>query len=544
MPTPYTILPDTERLHLLHLATTDDRITAVVETIAAGAPCPQCGQLSRHVHSRYTRSVADLPWNGVPFRLRLHARRFFCDQPTCPRHIFTERLPGLVASYGRRTQRLETWLCAVGFALGGEAGARLLRTLGLASSAATLLRQVRSTPDPEHAVPHTIGVDDWCFLRGRRYGAIVVDLERRCALDLLPDREAQTFASWLSAHPGIAVISRDRGSNFADGATRGAPNAIQVADRFHILKNVVEAFQQALAREHTVLRAAAEAVLGAPPLPSRRLLTAPERSARASAQARRQERYQTVHHLRALGKTIREIAGELRMGQNTVQRLLRAESCPLPARHRTRTTLLSAFESYLRERWNRGEQNGQQLLREIRAQGYCGGQSTLYGLLGRWRRGPRHSGPYARQTVPASPVLPALRTSPRAVSWQLLRPPRERTPLEHAYVETVLRQSATIATMTAAVTSFFDLLHERRSAELDDWVTGARASRIPELAGFAEGIRRDYSAIRAAFDLPWSQGQVEGQVNRLKLLKRQMYGRANLDLLRRRVLGQPATWSA
>jgi transposase len=228
------------------------------------------------------------------------------------------------------------------------------------------------------------------------------------------------------------------------------------------------------------------------------------------------------------------------MGQNPVQRLLRAESCPLPARHRTRTTLLSTFEPYLRERWNRGEQNGQELLREIRTQGYRGGQSTLYGLLGRWRRGPRHSGPYARQTELASPVLPTLHTSPRAVSWQLLRPARERTPLQQAYVETVVQHSATIATMTHAVTTFFDLVHERRSAELDDWVTGARASGIPELAGFAEGIRRDYSAIRAAFDLPWSQGQVDGRVNRLKLLKRQMYGRANLDLLRRRVLGQAA----
>jgi transposase len=373
---------------------------------------------------------------------------------------------------------------------------------------------------------------------------MVVDLERHCPLDLLPDREAETFADWLTAHPGIAVISRDRGGSFADGATRGAPHATQVADRFHILKNLVEAFQQTLAREHTVLRAAAEAVLGAPLLSSRRPLTAPERAARSAAQGRRQERYQTVHRLRAMGKTIHEIAGELRMGQNTVQRLLRAESCPLPAPHRTRTTLLSVFEPYLRTRWNRGEQNGQQLLREIRAQGYRGGQSTLYGLLGRWRSEPRHSGPYARQTEPASPVLPALPTSPRAVSWQLLRSPLERTPLEHAYVEAVLQQSEAIATMTRAVTSFFDLLHERRGEGLDGWVAEAKASGIPELASFAEGVRRDYSAIRAAFDLPWSQGQVEGQVNRLKLLKRQMYGRAKLDLLRRRVLGQPDMRSA
>jgi transposase len=479
-----------------------------------------------------------MPWHDVPFRLRLYVRRFFCDAPSCTCCIFTERLPGLVAPYARRTQRLDQWLCAVGFALGGEAGARLLRTLGLASSADTLLRRVRSTPDPERALPRIVGVDDWCFLRGRRYGAILVDLERHCALDLLPDREADTLANWLKAHPGIDVISRDRGGSFAEGATRGAPHATQVADRFHLLKNLVEAFQQTLSREHKALRVAAETALGAPLLSSTRPLTAPERHARATAQARRQERYKTVRRLRAAGKTIREMAVELRMGQNTIQRLLRAKSCPLPAQRRTRTTLLSPFEPYLRARWNSGEQNGQQLLREIQAQGYRGGQSTLYGLLGRWRTGPRHSGPYARQTELASPVQPALRTSPRAVSWRLLRPASERTTMEQAYVSALLQQSAPIATMTAAVATFFDLLRQRRSDGLDAWVAGAKASGIPELRAFAEGIRRDYAAIRAAFDLPWSQGQVEGQVNRLKLLKRQMYGRAKLDLLRRRVLGQ------
>jgi transposase len=188
-------------------------------------------------------------------------------------------------------------------------------------------------------------------------------------LDLLPDREADTFAAWLQRYPGIAVVSRDRGGSFAEGAPRGAPQATQVADRFHVLKNLVEAFQQVLGREHAALRTAAETVTSAPLLPTTRPLTTPQRHARQTAQARRQARYETVQRLRAEGKTIREIATELRMGQNTIQRLIRAETCPLPAQRRNRTTLLSAFAPYLRERWNAGEQNGQQLLREIRAQG-------------------------------------------------------------------------------------------------------------------------------------------------------------------------------
>lgn len=540
MAAPRTILPDPEQLHLIHLAATATEITAVVSTTAASAPCPLCGHSSRRVHSRYVRSVADVPWHGVPFRLRLHVRRFFCEEPTCARAIFAERLPSLIAPHARRTERLDTWMRAVGFAVGGAAGTRLLQALGLVASPDTLRRQVRRTPVPAVPAPRVVGVDDWCFRRGRRYGAILVDLERRRVLDLLPDREADTLATWLQAHPSVEVVSRDRGASFAEGATRGAPQAIQVADRFHVLKNLVEAFQQVLGHEHAALRAAAEAVTGAPLAPTTRPLTAPEQQARKTAQARRQARYETVRRLRAEGKTIREMATELRMGQNTIQRLLRADTCPSPAQRRARSTQLTAFEPYLRERWNAGEQNGQQLLREIRERGYRGSQATLYGLLGRWRTGPRHSGPYAPQQTPAPSLPPPLRISPREVSWLLLHPTEELNPLETAYVSDLLRRDAVVATTQDAVLTFFALLHDRRGDHLDAWLEQADASGVRELATFAEGIRRDERAIRAAFDLPWSQGQTEGQVNRLKLLKRQMYGRAKLDLLRRRVLGPPA----
>ena len=541
MPIPATILPDPERLQLRHLAATATAITAVVATTGGSAQCPLCGQPSSRRHSRYVRSVADVPWHGVPFRLRLHVRRFFCDEPTCPRVVFAERLPGLVAPHARHTDRLDAWLRAVGFALGGEAGTRLLRTLGLApASPDTLLRQVRRAPLPAMPVPRVVGVDDWCFLRGRRYGAILVDLERHRVLDLLPDREAETFAAWLRAYPRIEVVSRDRSGSFAEGATRGAPQAIQVADRFHVLKNLVEAFQQILGREHAALRAAAERVTGAPLPPSTRPLTAPERHARATAQARRQARYETVRRLRDAGRTIREIATELRMGQNTIQHLLRAETCPLPAQHRRRATLLTTFEPYLRGRWNAGEQNGQQLLREIQAWGYRGSQSSLYGLLGRWRAGPRHSGPYARQTTLAPPLAPPLRLSPREVSWLLLRPAGNRTPHEAAFVHELLRGNPVVAATCDLVRTFFTLLHDRQAGQLDPWLERANSCGVRELAAFAEGIRRDDKAIHAAFELPWSQGQTEGQVNRLKLLKRQMYGRAKFDLLRCRLLGQHA----
>jgi transposase len=297
-----TIWQDPAQLHLLHLSATTAEITAVVQTAASSASCPLCGRYANRVHARYVRSVADVPWHEVPFRLRLQVRRFFCDEPTCTRAIFAERLPGLVAPHARRTERLAVWLRAVDFAVGGEAGARLLRTLGLRLSSDTPLRQVRHTLLPARPAPRGVSVDDWSFLRGRRFGAILVDLERHQLLDLLPDREADTVATWLQRYPSIAVVSRDRGGSFAAGASRGAPQAIQVADRFHVLKNLVEAFQQVLVPEHAAVRGAAEAVASGPLTPTTRPRTTLQQQARETAQARRQARYETVQRLRTGGR--------------------------------------------------------------------------------------------------------------------------------------------------------------------------------------------------------------------------------------------------
>lgn len=529
-----TILPDPTQLRLIALTTTSRGITAVVATKAAVVPCPVCGHLATRRHSRYTRSVADVPWHGVPFHLELHVRRFFCEQSACPRHIFTERLPGLLAPYARRTQRLVAWLRAVGFALGGKAGARLLQVLGLPVGSDTLVREIRRAPVPAAPACSVVSVDDWCFLRGHRYGAILVDLERHRVVDLLPDREADTFAAWLQSQPQIRVISRDRGANFAEGATRGAPQAIQVADRFHILKNLVEALQQVLGREQAALRAAARAVSGTAQAAPRGM-TAPRARARAEAHARRQARYDAVHRLHAAGKTTRQIIAELRIGPNTLRRYLRAPTCPETAVLPTRRSRLTPFEPYLRERWNAGEQNGRQLLREIRGRGYQGSGSNLYSLLALWRVGPRHCGPYARQSVPAPAPPPSLPTAPRTVCWLLLREDAERSAPEQAYVAELLRSTPLLARLTETVRAFFSLLNERRVGDLEAWLQQATTSGVAELAAFAEGVRRDLAAVQAAVTLPWSQGQTEGQINRLKLLKRQMYGRANLDLLRQRV---------
>jgi transposase len=493
------------------------------------------------------RHVSDLPWHGVRFWLRLRVRRFFCDRLGCAGRVFAERLPGLVAPYARRTERLTRWLRAVGFAVGGEAGARLLRTLGLLTSPDTLVREIRRTPLPPSPAPEVVSVDDWCVRRGQRYGALLVDLARRRVVDLLPDREADTFVQWLRTQPQVAVLSRDRGANFAEGASRGAPQALQVADRFHVLKNLVEALQQALGREQEAIHTAAAVaqrsagvqVAGREFLPHRRGDTLPRQQARAAAQARRQLRYAACRRLHAEGKGMREIVDELRMGPNTVRRFLRAHTCPQRAALAPRRSRLASFEPYLRDRWDAGEQNGRRLLAEIRERGYQGSSSNLYSLLALWRPGRRRSGPYPRQARVTLAPPPPLSLAPRVVGWLLLRDEDGHSPQEAAFVHELERCSPTVATMRHAVQCFFALLRQRQAEGLAAWLQEADASGIAELAAFAQGVRRDLPAIRAAFISPWSQGQTEGQITRLKLLKRQMYGRANFDLLRQRVLYRP-----
>lgn len=519
---------------MLHVAATTTRRTA---------RCPCCHRRSKRIHSRYGRTIADLPCVGAVVTLHLRTRRFACRVRWCRRKIFTERLPALVALSARRTNRLRAQLQRTGFDLGGAPGAQHATATGTPVSRRTLLRLVRAAPVLEAGAVRVVGVDDWAQKRGRTYGTILVNLETQEVIDLLPDRTAEALAAWLRQHPEVEIISRDRGGAYADGARQGAPQAVQVADRFHLVKNVVEGLDRFLTRKHQAVRHANQALC--PPTPQagsddRAVAPAapPTRveQIQQERRARRHARYEEVMALHAAGYSLRAIARRAHLSRHTVQRFVRADGFPERTAKARRRTLLTPYEPYLCQRWESGEHNATLLWQEIRAQGFRGCASHVRHHLASWRTGParrRYRRICSTGTAP-EPAPPTYTT--RQTLWLLLRPLEELSAEEQSYLTHLYHACPHVALAQALVQEFRTLLRERNIADLYAWLHSAEACPIQELRAVARRMWLDRRAIEAAVTLNWSQGQTEGQVNRLKVLKRTMYGRASFDLLRARVL--------
>jgi transposase len=523
-----------------------DQIQVQLSVLGNSAVCPKCAQMSTRIHSRYVRSCADLPWAGRTVRLRLLVRRFFCDNPHCERTTFVEQVPEFLAPSARRTQRLTADQRAIGLALGGEAGARLTRLIRMATSPDTLLRLIRASPEPDYAPPRVLGIDDWAMRKGQTYGTILVDLERAQVIDLLPDRTAETVTAWLKQRPSIEVLARDRASAYAQAGNAGAPQAIQVADRFHLLMNLRETVARFFDRHQTDLRKVRLRVptsTEAPAIATKVDAVVTEMPPTAgevssSRETHRQTRFTEVQALKQQGWSRNRIARHLRMSVNTVSRYLHAEDGPIAPIAAVRSGKAEAYAPYLQQRWQAGCHHPRYLWQEIQAQGYKGSESSVYRWVHRAQvtgRLPAAADVVSDQSRMRSPTPGRILSSGQA-AWLLLRAPEDLESHEQDWLNALKQTCPTVIQVHELAQQFLKMVKNRLVAELPIWLQTAQGSSLTDLRNFAMGLRRDFEAVSNALKLPWSNGPTEGQVHRLKMIKRQMYGRAKFDLLRKRVL--------
>lgn len=537
-------------------------ITATATSEAA--ICPSCGETSKHIHSYYVRSPRDLPISGQMVQLKLHVRRFRCPNTQCIRRTFAERLPEIVAVSAQQTMRLTQLLKTFAIALSAEAASRLLAHLAIPTSGDSLLRLVKQSLLPPVKVPKIAGVDDFALRRGKTYGTIVVDLSTHRPVDLLLERTAETLSRWLETHGGVEFISRDRSSEYMRGAAEGAPSAQQVLDRWHVLKNMHEVVQRIVSRAHATLKQRQKDSGITVRARYKKKRSSSEIAASQVARLRRQAWYEeVVKHYRA-GKSIAAIARELQMSPTTVRKFVYAGAFPERSAHKFRQTYrLTPYLPYLQERVAEGCENASQLWKEIRKLGFPHGYKVvntwLRAYLGQPGRPSTEEEKAKHQSfmskVAAEPGL-ALESeevvlfptamgeaevaveplaSPRHLTWLLLRKPESLDQQEQATLS-FTREVQDINTTYELAQRFFKMIRERQVDQLDTWLQDCEQSGIPDLQTFAEGLRREYSAMRGSLSFSYSNGPVEGQINKLKYIKRSMYGRGSFELLRQRFL--------
>ncbi len=520
-------LPGFTILETSHLGNT---VFITISPTRSEACCPGCSTPSRQVHSHYTRQLRDLPLQGCPVELRVRVRRFRCTLSSSPRKTFVEPLDGLAERYAQRTSRLTDVLRALILRVSSHVGAYLAERLAIPVSPRTLLRLVdRSQPTPGKL--RVVGIDDFALRRGRTYATLICDLETGEPVDIVWSRNAEPVRQWLEEHPEIEIVARDRATSYADAVNTALPHAIQVADRFHLVRNVMDALKEVVDSRRWTLpqpAAMAEHHPSSDPQASKRAPVSRQQARKEAVAQRQRERYEEIHRRYRQGESLRSIARTMGLDRRTVRKYLRAREVPAYAPRAPRQRKIDPFLSYLRQRWEAGCHNARRLYEELVTLGYDGALSTLRQVISSWRAG---SG------QPSDPVPPAP-LQWRDVRRLVLSMPERLCAKQKEHLALLLDLNPPLKLAHTLAQWFRHLLRERRGDELARWLEAAASSNLPAFRRLAKTMSEDVAAIRAGIELPWSTGPVEGHIHRVKLLKRLGYGRASLGLLRARVIGQ------
>jgi transposase len=515
---------------------TENGLVIAVATTTPTSCCPLCREPSSSIHCHYQRRLRDAPCAGRCVQLFLTVRKFTCRNPYCERKVFAERLPAFVEPWARMTIRHCQQISSIGLATCGKGGVRLAARLGIQTTRQTILRRIMDLPDVLTGSVLFLGIDDFAFRCGYRFGTILVNLESHRVVDLLPDREAETSAAWMRDQPDLMVVSRDRGGEYARAVKLGAPQAIECADRFHIVKNLTEATQLLLARCQAEIMAASQTVEIAPPNQEKQVISIEEwrplepahvEKARLARRSGRQARYQQVVELHEQGVKSQEIAKLVDLSDRTVRDWLKQGTFPEARKRRKRQSSFEEFAPFMLKRWQEGERRGVTLLHDLREQGYTGSERTVY----------RYLKVLQQAEVKAGVSLHRLRKfSATTAVWLFVRHPNRLDEVELEDLAAFCQVSVTLKRAYDLIQDFLHMVHHREGDRLEVWLAQVAESDLAELQSFAAGIERDKGAVRAGLTWEWSNAMVEGHVTKLKLIKRQGYGRAGFPLLRKRVL--------
>lgn len=508
-----------------------DGITLHLRATRKTALCPECLKRSRSVHSCRRRRIQHLPCSGRTLWLIFAIRHWYCRNPSCSRKIFAESLAPFAGPQQQSSALLQNLQHQLGLIAGGEAGRRAAVASGMQTSPDTLLRRVVQAPEQtEHRTRH-VGIDEWAWHRGHRYGTLIVNLDTHRPLVLLPCREQRTLAAWFKKYPEIQVVSRDRGGIYALAARDGAPQAVQVADRGHLLKNIGDALERMMYRHMPLIRQVATELSPKKQVTETSLapvstLRLPERIKR-QRRDKRYQRWAEVDCLHKKGHGIREISRITGLSRVTVRRWILSKAFPEISTKPPRPGLLDPWHEWLERQRINGNHNARQLWRAMVDAGFAGSETTVRDAVAKWSK---------QSNVPAvSPGrLPsASRVSRWLMPWRMIRGEENYA---SRFIESMCQKEPQLKMAQQLSLDFYRMLKTKNKSQLNQWFSDVSQSELVDLQRVAAGMEADASAIYEAISSKWSNGVVEGHVHRLKMLKRQMYGRAGFELLRRRVM--------
>lgn len=508
-----------------------DGITLHLHGKRKTAQCPECFKRSDSVHSCRRRRIQHLPCSGHTLWLVFSVRHWYCRNPACSRKIFAESLAPFAGSHQQSSQALQNLQRQLGLIAGGEAGKRAATAAGLRCSADTLLRRVINTPETKQSGAPHVGIDEWAWHRGHRYGTLIVNLDTHRPLVLLPGRDQRTLATWFRKYPEIQIVSRDRSGVYATAAREGAPQARQVANRWHLLKNIGDVLERMMYRHMPLIRLVASELSpkkSPDPEPSvpAASLRHPERL-KQQTRKKRHQRWTEVMALHNKGCSFREISRITGLSRVTVSRWVRSGTFPEMSTRPPKRGLLDPWREWLKEQRESGNYNASRIWREMVARGFTGSETIVRDAVAKWRKG-------WNPPVTTAVRLPSVsRVSRWLMPWRITR---DEENYASRFISLMCEKVPELKIAQQLALEFYRILKTQNKSQLSSWFTRVHESGSAEFRRVAAGMEADAAAICEAISSRWSNGVVEGHVNRLKMLKRQMYGRAGFELLRQRVM--------